>query len=127
MIIQNSSTNQTGQPVRQAGDDASMVHAEPSQGVTVKSPRIATEQTSIEHPSAEKLKEAIGVINQVMQRSNNALEFSVDPASKLPIVKLIDTETGELIRQFPTEETLAIARSIDQYQMQHGMLLKQKA
>jgi len=37
----------------------------------------------------------------------------------------MDTDTGDLIRQYPSEEMLAISSAIDQFQQ--GVLLKQKA
>jgi hypothetical protein len=40
-------------------------------------------------------------------------------------VKMLDTSTGQLIRQYPSEEALAISRGIEQFQQ--GLLLKQKA
>jgi flagellar protein FlaG len=38
---------------------------------------------------------------------------------------MVDTSTGELIRQFPSEATLAISRGIAEFQQ--GLLIKQKA
>jgi flagellar protein FlaG len=76
-------------------------------------------------PSAAELKSAVATINKVMQESNHALEFSVDNDSHRTVVKMVDTSTGELIRQFPSETTLAISRGIDQFQQ--GMLLTEKA
>jgi flagellar protein FlaG len=76
-------------------------------------------------PSSEELKEAVKAINRAMQQSNRNLEFSVDEDTDRLVVKLTDRETGELIRQFPSEETLAISRSIGEFQQ--GFLLKQKA
>jgi len=113
MIIQNTSNNQAAMPVRPVSNDV---------------PKVVTDtamQGTPQQPSAEQLKIAVGVINQVMQQSNQSLEFSVDTTTKIPIVKMVDTKTGELIRQFPTEETLAISRDIDRFQQ--GLLLKQKA
>jgi len=75
--------------------------------------------------SMEELKSAVATINQAMQQSGRNLEFSVDTDSQRTVVKMVDTTTGELIRQFPTESTLAISRGIDQFQQ--GLLLKQKA
>jgi flagellar protein FlaG len=60
-----------------------------------------------------------------MQQAGRNLEFSVDTDSHRTVVKMMDTSTGELIRQFPTESTLAISRGIDQFQQ--GLLLKQDA
>jgi flagellar protein FlaG len=78
-----------------------------------------------QQPSSEQLKNAVNVINKVMQLSNHSLEFSVDTDTKMTVVKMVDTQTGELIRQFPSEATLAISRQIDQYQQ--GLLLTHKA
>jgi len=78
-----------------------------------------------QQPSLEELNSAVAAINQVMQQSNQALEFSVDTDSNKTVVKMVDTSTGELIRQFPSEATLAISRGIEQFQQ--GMLLTRKA
>lgn len=75
--------------------------------------------------SADELKSAVAVINQAMRQSNHDLEFSVDTDTHRTVVKMVDTSTGELIRQFPTDAALAISRSIDQFQQ--GRLLTQKA
>ena len=64
-------------------------------------------------------------LNKAMQQSNQNLEFSVDTDSQKIVVKMVDTSTGQLIRQFPSEQTLAISREIEQFQQ--GLLLKQKA
>ena len=85
----------------------------------------STAQTNAQQPSHEQVKDAIKVINQAMQQSNQSLAFSVDSSTKQTVVRLMDTSTGELIRQFPTQETLAISQSIDQYQ--RGLFLTQKA
>lgn len=84
-----------------------------------------TTQTNSRPPTTEQLKEAVKVINQAMHEANQSLAFSIDSTTKRTIVKLTDTATGEVIRQFPTQETLAISQSIDQYQ--RGLLLTQKA
>jgi len=75
--------------------------------------------------SAAELNNSVAEINRFMQQSNQALEFSVDTESQRTVVRMVDTSTGELIRQFPSEATLAIARGIEQFQQ--GLLLKQKA
>ncbi len=86
---------------------------------------ITPAQNAPVQPSAEELNSAVAAINQAMQQSNQSLEFSVDTDAHRTVVKMVDTSTGELIRQFPSEATLAISRGIDQFQQ--GLLLKQKA
>jgi flagellar protein FlaG len=119
MIIQNVSASQGVLPARHVSNDAPVVVAE------------TTTKVAPQQPSPEQLKSAVASINKAMQQSNRSLEFSVDPYTKTPVVKMTDTETGKVISQFPSEAVLAIAQSIDQYlsqhELQHGLLLKQKA
>jgi flagellar protein FlaG len=117
MNIQNISSSQSALPARLISIDAPAVAAD--------IPISATPQ----RPSAEQLKTAVDNINKAMQQSNQSLEFSVDSTTHTPVIKMMDTETGKVIRQFPSEQVLAIAQSIDQYLSEHqgGLLLKQKA
>jgi flagellar protein FlaG len=78
--------------------------------------------------STEQVKSAVLAINQAMSQSNQNLEFSIDSSTKMLVVKIVDTGTGQIIRQVPANEVLGIARSIDQFlKFQQGLLLKQKA
>ncbi len=121
MIIQNVSASQSAPPTRPVSNDAPAAVVPPS-----PAPAVVQQQ-----PTPEQLKNAVNKINSAMQRSNQSLEFTVDPNTKTPVVKMLDTSTGKVISQFPSEAILGIAESIDQYlndhQLQQGMLLKQKA
>jgi flagellar protein FlaG len=116
MIIQpsNLTINQANQPDLRA-------HA----ATSVKSVTASQPQAAPQPVSAEALDNAVAVINQAMQDSNQALRFSVDTDTHRTVVKMVDTSTGELIRQFPSDATLAISRGIAEFQQ--GLLLKQKA
>ena len=84
-----------------------------------------TPKAEPQHASVEELKSAVAAINQVMQQTNLNLQFSVDTDTQQTVVKMVDTSTGEMIRQFPSEATLAISRGIEQFQQ--GLLFTQKA
>ena len=71
-----------------------------------------------------QLKEAIAAANQSVASHGSSVEFSVDPQHGTTIVKVVDTSTGQLIRQMPSEEMIAIANALDQFQ---GMLIRRKA
>jgi flagellar protein FlaG len=117
MIIQNTPLmNQAALPAARAHGAA---HTESK--VVANAPAHNVPQ----QPSAAELKSAVEMLNKAMQQSNQNLEFSVDTDTKKVVVKMVDTSTGQLIRQFPSEETLAISRGIEQFQQ--GLLLKQKA
>jgi flagellar protein FlaG len=71
-----------------------------------------------------QLTDAVSKINKSMASASRGLEFSVDSDSKRTVVKVVDRQTNELIRQIPTVETLQIAHALDQAQ---GLLIKQQA
>jgi flagellar protein FlaG len=133
MLISNvSNTTQAAAPARPASNGEPSVVVATRSNVDVIPPSVpvnetpATEkQDTLQQPSPAELKQAVENINKSLKQSNKNLEFSVDTDTKKVLVKLVDTETGDVIREIPGEEALAIARSIDQYQQ--GLLLKQKA
>lgn len=91
-------------------------------------PKVTSDGTvEIRQPSPEQLKKAAENINRAMQQANQNLEFefTMDTDTKKSVIKVVDKQTGELVRQIPSEETVAIARSIDQFQ--RSLLLNQKA
>ena len=124
MLIQNTGNmTPAQQPVRPAGDGAPVVVAQP--GVALELPQAAAKPVAEQQASAEQVKSAVENINRVLKQSNKNLEFSVDESTNKKVFKLTDMSTGEVIRQYPTEEMLAISRAIDQ--VQKGLLLKQEA
>jgi len=54
----------------------------------------------------------------------NNLEFSVDRDTERVVVKVVDKETHEVVKQFPSEEALAISKALDKLQ---GLMVKQTA
>jgi len=73
---------------------------------------------------AELVKKATEQISKFIQSNSSNLHFSVDKNHNRIIVKVVDKETGEVIRQIPAEETLAIASSLDTAK---GVLIQSKA
>lgn len=137
MIVQNMSntTAQSVQPVRVASSaqgEAGVAVSEAKLSPVTVGPSEAT-RAAPQPVTAEALKNAVSVMNQVMRQVNSSLQFTMDSSTSAPIVRLVDTDTGELIRQIPSEETLAISRSIDRVLQQQnlpcnqGVLCKQVA
>lgn len=128
MLIQNiSNMAQAPQPVRLTSDGGpdAVVASPTTASAPVELPQIAAKQIAQPQPSATQLQNIVDGINKTLNQSNKNLEFSVDTDTKKPVIKLVDSETGDVIRQFPSEEALSISRSIDR--LQQGLLLKQKA
>jgi flagellar protein FlaG len=75
-------------------------------------------------PSRNELDKAVKAVNEFVGAVNNDLRFSVDEDSGKTVVKVIDVTTKEVIKQYPSEEMLAIAKALDSIK---GLLVQQKA
>jgi flagellar protein FlaG len=118
MTISNSSVN-TAPPV------AIEPQAAPQQSTAVPTPAVAKKPTPQQQPQPAQVQKAIEAFKQqIDSKTPNSLAFSVDSANGKTIVRITDSETGEMIRQIPSEEMVAIAQSLDKLQ---GMLLQGKA
>lgn len=62
---------------------------------------------------ARELREAIDQLNQQMADSGRTLGFSTDEALSVPIIKVRNTKTGEVIRQIPSEVVVHLAHSLE--------------
>jgi len=127
MLIQNTGNMaQAAQPARLTSDSApKVVVANPPNASAKPDAALELPQAAEQQASAEQVKIAVENINRVLKQSNKNLEFSVDESTNKQVFKLKDAETGDVIRQYPTEEMLSISRAIDQ--IQRGLLLKQEA
>lgn len=56
---------------------------------------------------------AVSEINQALKTLATSLKFEVDDESGQTLVKVIDQDSGEVLRQIPSEATVRIARSLD--------------
>lgn len=97
-----------------------------SAGQTVEAVRVSADAVQAVRATIdpEDVKNAVENLNKTSAVFNNSLQFSIDDSTKLTVVKLIDKESEEVVRQIPTEEVLAIAKAIDKLQ---GLLIKEKA
>jgi flagellar protein FlaG len=79
-------------------------------------------------PSRDEVSAAVKKMNDAMLGSSQSLQFSIDEDSKDIVVKVIDQNTKEVVRQMPSKEALQIAKSIDKLQQQQqGLLIDQTA
>jgi flagellar protein FlaG len=60
--------------------------------------------------SARELAEATAEISDFIQSVSRSLQISVDEELGDPVIRVLDRETEELVRQIPAEEVLEIAR-----------------
>lgn len=102
----------------------------PQQGVPAAANKVNTDTASQkpdsqkEQPTTDSLKEAIERLNKFIGGANDQIQFTVDKDTDLTVVKIIDRETKQLIRQFPSAEAVQIAKVLDRLQ---GLLIRDKA
>ncbi|MGY2265968.1 flagellar protein FlaG [Pseudomonas sp. D8002] len=65
-----------------------------------------------QQPSHTDLKKAVNDINEFIQAAQRKLDFSIDDSTHQVVVKVIATESGEVIRQIPSELALKLAQSL---------------
>ncbi len=109
--------------------DKSYVSADTS-AARPAAPRTGTENGTIapqqadKEPSREQLTKAVSALNQSSQMKTQGIEFSIDEDSQRTVVKVIDQETKEVLRQIPTREALELAKTFDSAK---GSLISQSA
>ncbi|MDO8373511.1 MAG: flagellar protein FlaG [Polaromonas sp.] len=65
---------------------------------------------------------ALAEINQTLKMASIGVQFEFDKEADTMIVKVVDVESGELIRQMPSEEVVRISRALGRLQ---GLLVHQ--
>jgi flagellar protein FlaG len=115
-VITTQQTSRTEAPQTQKTVAAPVL---PDNGLRV--PAAGTAQSA--ESQAANLKQAIDAINRFLQPVSGDIEFSVDEDSGRTLVKIVDTKTNTVLRQYPSEQVLAIAKELDKLQ---GLLVKDK-
>ncbi len=99
----------------------SVSYPAPQQASTVSEKAPEKPQADSVTPVADKnedsdganLKYAVQQIEKFVQSIKRNLEFSIDEQSGKVIVKVIASETGEVVRQIPSAEALKLAESLN--------------
>lgn len=74
--------------------------------------------------SEEEVVTAADKINETIKSFSTDLKFSVDKDTHRIIVTVMDSKTGEVIRQIPPDEVVSIAKALDTIQ---GLIIRKKA
>lgn len=77
----------------------------------------------------EQLRNAMSQLSNYVQNVQRNLNFSIDESSGQTVIKVIDSESDEVIRQIPSEEMLALARRLNELNGEQvsGLLVQSKA
>ncbi|MFN3357707.1 MAG: flagellar protein FlaG [Pseudomonas sp.] len=63
-------------------------------------------------PERADLEKAVTDIREFVQAAQRSLDFSIDDSTHRVVVKVIATDSGEVIRQIPSETALKLAQNL---------------
>ncbi|MBI4003030.1 MAG: flagellar protein FlaG [Nitrospira defluvii] len=80
-------------------------------------------QSSESDVNKQELDQALTRVREVFQKADSRVEFSIDPDLDRVIVKILDGESGTVIRQIPQQEVIELAKRLE---TPTGLLLHHK-
>lgn len=72
----------------------------------------------------QSIEAAVEKTRDFVRAIGSDLQFQVDEATGTTVIKVVDRETSEIIRQIPSQEMLEIAQALDRVV---GLLLRREA
>lgn len=78
-----------------------------------KAQKAETEKApKVQQVSVEQLLSEVALVNDYVQTVQRDLQFSVDEELDRTVIRVVDSDTGELIRQIPDDIFLELARRL---------------
>lgn len=108
----SSPVKETGQFVTSGTVKAGMAAGKglPQQGNTLP------QQAGRQPVSKGDLEQTVSQVNELVQSVKRNLSFSLDEASGHTVIKVVDSDSGKLVRQIPSEEVIALASYLQSVQ-----------
>lgn len=75
-------------------------------------------------PDQETVNRAVAKIRDALRESNQGLEIEIDPDLHRVVVKIINRDTNEVIRQIPIKEALELEKRLSD---QKGLFIEEHA
>jgi len=104
----SSQSSQSSSNLKLVSGDSDVKAAVVDTGAAAKAKIKETEQDV-----AQRLENSVSKLNELVQSVQRDLQFSIDESSGDTVIKVLDTNTEEVIRQIPSEEVLALTRNIE--------------
>jgi len=118
VAVQPNISNQARAPQQTVKSDAEIVAKVAA--TTIKPSGI----NEAAQPTREVVAKAAAQLQEFVSSMGRNLNFSIDETTGYNIVRVVNPQTGELIRQLPSEELLKIARDFERL---NNVLVSQRA
>jgi flagellar protein FlaG len=117
-VVQSKISNQARAPQQSIKSDAQVV----SQVIATEIKASGVNEAA--QPTREVVAKAAAQLQEFVSSMGRNLNFSVDESTGYSVVRVVNPDTGELIRQLPSEELLKISRD---FQRLNNVLVSQRA
>ncbi|MBD8592435.1 flagellar protein FlaG [Pseudomonas sp. CFBP 8758] len=86
----------------------------PASAASLPARQVKQDEPAVESvtPERAELEQAVKDLQAHVNTAQRNLEFSIDDSTHAVVVKVIATDSGEIIRQLPTEAALKLAQSL---------------
>ena len=74
----------------------------------------AVKEAKETRPDQDSLDEVVSDMNNLVRELHRELQFSIDDESGETVIKVIDRETDEVVRQIPSEEVVRMRRRLQE-------------
>ena len=122
-VGQNFAANPVGQETVRSVNPAQEEASQSEQSKVEQTDKVARELADTQdtlNSNSVNIESAVAEISEFVQSTNRSLSFSIDEQSKRSVVKVTDTDSGDVIRQIPSEEVLALSERIKELQTDVG-------
>ncbi len=113
-------SNHKDLPTAAAHTTLSSSHASAEKKAEAEQPEPDSSATEVD---AKNLEQALSRVRAVFQKADSRLEFSIDPELDRVVIKVMDGESGTVIRQIPQQEVIDLAKRLE---TPTGLLLHHK-
>jgi flagellar protein FlaG len=117
-VVQPNISNQAKAPQQSVKSDAQVVAQVASTEIKASGVNEAAQ------PTREVVAKAAADLQEFVSSMGRNLNFSIDESTGYNVVRVVNPDTGELIRQLPSEELLKISRD---FQRLNNVLVSQRA
>ena len=98
--------------------------AKPVRGVDSKVEADLRTPTPASTPTKEQVEQAAVRVKEVLRGTTSRLEIEIDSDLDKVVIKILNGESGEIIRQIPAQELLDLAKHLDEPK---GLFVRERA
>lgn len=121
-LVSEQSSKQAGQQKGDANQRAEQTQSDRGtldKKIIAQASDLQVDNNDVERNGAQ-LDEAVAKVESFLKVQNRDLAFTIDDETKRSVVTVKDSQSGDVIRQIPSEEVLKLAERIQELQQDVG-------